>query len=181
MTTQKVLVIDDTMVIRRMVKDMLPSSKFEVLEAKDGKEGLEKIQTTNPDLIMLDFILPKMSGWDVYQAIQNESRLKVIPLVIMSGRKEEVKEKIPEPFEYFAFIDKPFDQKKLFETIKDAIIKSKKHPKVQVAPGKLPTVGSDSSAEIEALKKRVDTMQEEIDNLKKQINQLVKFIKQKLS
>lgn len=181
MTTQKVLVIDDTMVIRRMVKDMLPAGKFEVLEAKDGKEGLEKIQTTNPDLIMLDFILPKMSGWEVYQAIQSDHRLKVIPLVIMSGRKEEVQVKIPEPFEYFAFIDKPFDQKKLFETIKDAIIKSKKHPKVQTAPVQTHSVSSDSSADIEALKKQIATMQGEIDGLKQQLSQLVKFIKQKLS
>ncbi|MBR8828676.1 MAG: response regulator [Gomphosphaeria aponina SAG 52.96 = DSM 107014] len=180
MTTQKILVIDDTMVIRRMVKDMLPQGKFEVLEAKDGQQGLDLIRTAKPDLIMLDFILPKMSGWDVYQAIQKEHRFKTIPLVIMSGRKEEVKEKISEPFEYFAFVDKPFDQRKLFESIKEAILKSKKHPKVQDIPVQDTAPSDHVSAEIKALNQKIATMQTEIDGLKKQLNQLVQFIRQKL-
>jgi len=47
---------------------------------------------------MLDFLLPKLSGWEVFQQIQAHTDLQKIPLVLMSGRKEEVIEKIPEPF-----------------------------------------------------------------------------------
>jgi two-component system response regulator len=53
---------------------------------------------------MLDFLLPKMSGWEVYQEIQKRPELKAIPLVLMSGRKEEVTEKLTEPFEFLSFI-----------------------------------------------------------------------------
>ena len=122
--THKILVIDDSKVIRMRVKDMLPEGNFEVIEAKNGLEGFNLINTEHPNLIMLDFLLPKMSGWEVYQEIQKRPELKAIPLVLMSGRKEEVTEKLPEPFELFSFIEKPFDQKQLINAIKDAMAKA---------------------------------------------------------
>lgn len=186
MSNHKILVIDDSKVIRMHVKDMLPSGNFEVIEAKDGLEGYNLILSEQPNLILLDFILPKMSGWDVYQELQKKYSLKSIPLVIMSGRKEEVLDKIPEPFEYFTFIQKPFDQKQLVMAIKEAMVKAKKHPQPegysavsQVSAGATDTAAMQ--AEIKALNQKVAQMQTEIDGLKKQLNQLVNFIKKKLS
>ena len=89
----KILVIDDSKVIRVRVKEMLPQGNFNVLEAKDGQEGLKFIVKERPNLIMLDFLLPKVTGWEVFQKIQSNEKLKKIPLVLMSGRKEEVAEK----------------------------------------------------------------------------------------
>lgn len=171
------------------VKDMLPAGNFEVIEAKDGLEGYNLIRSELPNLIMLDFLLPKMSGWEVFQAIQKDYNLKTIPLVLMSGRKEEVIEKISEPFEFFAFIEKPFDQKQLVAAIKEAMTKAKKHPKpVQepkakpVSPPETPQSDTSSlSADIQALNDKINKMQDEIDGLKKQMVQLVIFIRKKLS
>jgi CheY-like chemotaxis protein len=123
--SNKILVIDDTTVVRVKVREMLPPGNFEVLEAKDGLEGLNFIRQEKLSLIMLDFLLPKMSGWEVFQQIQASPELRKIPLVIMSGRKEEVTEKIFEPFEYFEFLGKPFDQKQLIGAIKTAMAKAK--------------------------------------------------------
>ena len=94
MTNRKILVIDDSRVIRVRVREMLPPGNFEVLEAKDRLEGINLIRQELPNLIMLDFLLPKMSGWEVFQQIQQNPELRKIPLVLMSGRKEEVIEKI---------------------------------------------------------------------------------------
>jgi len=104
---------------------MLPPGNFDVLEAKDGLEGLNLIRQEHPNLIMLDFLLPKLSGWEVFQQVQAHADLQKIPLLLMSGRKEEVIEKIPEPFEYFEFILKPFEQKELIGAIKSAMAKAK--------------------------------------------------------
>ncbi len=123
--SNKILVIDDTTVVRVKVREMLPPGNFEVLEAKDGLEGLNFILQEKLSLIMLDFLLPKMSGWEVFQKVQADPELRKIPLVIMSGRKEEVTEKITEPFEYFEFLGKPFDQKQLISAIKLAMTKAK--------------------------------------------------------
>ncbi|MCC5662945.1 response regulator [Nostoc sp. CHAB 5784] len=133
MASNKILVIDDTTVVRVKVREMLPPGNFEVLEAKDGLEGLNFILQEKLSLIMLDFLLPKMSGWEVFQKVQADPELRKIPLVIMSGRKEEVTEKITEPFEYFEFLGKPFDQKQLINAIKLAMTKAKQ-PRPELVP-----------------------------------------------
>ncbi|MBD1840730.1 response regulator [Coleofasciculus sp. FACHB-64] len=204
MAGHKILVIDDSRVIRNTVRDMLPPGNFEILEAKDGLEGMNLIYQSHPNLIMLDFLLPKMSGWEVFQQIQSKPELQSIPLVLMSGRKEEVTEKISEPFEYFEFIPKPFDQKQLIAAIKTAMAKARNRP-VVVPSAPQPAVAKDTvppdsgvasadiqqlnakiakmQAEIDALKKQVAPMAaipSEVDGLKKQLAQIVTFIKQKL-
>ncbi|MBN4001615.1 response regulator [Nostoc sp. LPT] len=210
MASNKILVIDDTTVVRVKVREMLPPGNFEVLEAKDGVEGLNFILQEKLSLIMLDFLLPKMSGWEVFQQVQAHPELRKIPLVIMSGRKEEVTEKITEPFEYFEFLGKPFDQKQLINAIKLAMAKAKQPrpelvsvgagvsvkngtsstsdvanstvvaPSVAIPSVATPTNGGVSEAEINALNEKIVKMQAEIDGLKKQLTQVVTFIKQKI-
>lgn len=183
MASHKILVIDDSNVIRNMVREMLPKGNFEVLEAKDGVQGLNLIRSERPNLIMLDFLLPRLSGWEVYQQIQTQPDLQSIPLVLMSGRKEEVTEKLQEPFEFFEFVQKPFDQKELFEAIKIAMAKAKRRPVAAVAtPPAAAEVagGAAGSADIQALNEKIAKMQAEIDMLKKQMAQILAFIKQKM-
>ena len=210
MASNKILVIDDTTVVRVKVREMLPPGNFEVLEAKDGVEGLNFILQEKLSLIMLDFLLPKMSGWEVFQKVQADPELRKIPLVIMSGRKEEVTEKITEPFEYFEFLGKPFDQKQLINAIKLAMAKAKQPrpelvsvgagvtvkngtsstsdvanstvvaPSIATPSVATPSTGGVSEAEINALNEKIVKMQAEIDGLKKQLTQVVTFIKQKI-
>lgn len=183
MANHKILVIDDSMVIRRTVKDMLPPGKFDVVEAKDGLQGMELIHSSNPNLIMLDFFLPKMSGWEVYQEIQKDPQLRAIPLLLMSGRKDEVTDKITEPFEFFSFLEKPFDQKQLIQGIRDSMEKSKKLAQlsgINTTTSKITQGGTISNAEIEQLQVRVATLESEVAQLKKQHSQLLSFIKKKL-
>jgi DNA-binding response OmpR family regulator len=179
----KILVIDDSNVIRNMVRDMLPKGNFEVLEAKDGVQGLNLIRQERPNLIMLDFLLPRLSGWEVFQQIQASHELQTIPLVLMSGRKEEVTEKLQEPFEFFEFVQKPFDQKELIEAIKAAMAKAKRRPTpVAAAATAAPAAASGpaAAADIQTLNEKIAKMQAEIDGLKKQTAQILAFIKQKL-
>ncbi len=178
MASHKILVIDDSNVIRNMVRDMLPKGNFEVLEAKDGVQGLNLIRQERPNLIMLDFLLPRLSGWEVFQQIQTQPELQAIPLVLMSGRKEEVTEKLQEPFEYFEFVQKPFDQKELIDAIKTAMAKAKRRPIAAAATSGAPSEAG--GADIQALNDKIAKMQAEIDALKKQMGQLLNFVKQKL-
>ncbi|RZM78934.1 response regulator [Leptolyngbya iicbica] len=183
MATHKILVIDDSRVIRMRVRDMLPQGNFEVIEAKDGVEGLDAIRDQRPNLIMLDFLLPRKSGWEVFQEIQSQPELQHIPLVLMSGRKEEVTEKITEPFEFFEFIQKPFEQKELIEAIKKAMAKARKpRPKAATAASTAAPTASDGSdaAEVAALKAKVAKLEGEVAQLKAQTAKILAFIKQKL-
>ncbi len=180
MASHKILVIDDSKVIRMRVQDMLPTGNFEILEAKDGLEGLRLIREERPTLIMLDFLLPKMNGWEVFQNIQADSSLQSIPLVVMSGRKEEVTEKLPEPFEYFEFIEKPFEKDELMTAIKAAMMKARKRPKT-VAPAPTAVAAGAGAEDVAALQARVATLEQEVATLKKQLTQVVTFVRQKMS
>ena len=166
MTTNKILVIDDSRVIRKTVRDMLPEGDFEVIEAKDGLEGIDFIEKERPALIMLDFILPKMSGWDVFQQIQSNPDYQKIPLVLMSGKKEEVTSKISEPFEFFEFIEKPFDRVVLAEAIRVAMMKVRKaRPRIAELPASTSTTSSEpqlSSDEISQLQVQLTRSQAQI-------------------
>lgn len=187
MALQKVLVIDDSRMIRMRIKDMLnemmPGESIEITEARDGREGLDMVQSQSPDLILLDFLLPKMSGWEVYQELQKQPTLQSIPLVVMSGRKEEVTEKISEPFEHFAFVEKPFEPEQLVKAIKDARANAR-----GPQPEPMAANAGGGSEEVNRLKlqvadltDKVTSMQTKIDTLNKQMAQLVAFIKKRLS
>lgn len=181
----KILVIDDSRVIRARVRDMLPKGNFEVIEAKDGVEGIDAIREQKPNLIMLDFLLPRMSGYEVYQEIQAKSEFQKIPLVMMSGRREELTEKIQEPFEFFEFIEKPFEKKELIGAIKGAMAKARKaRPKVSAttdAAAMTESSSTDAVAKIAALQAQVDALTKDVAALKAQNNKILTFIKKKLA
>ncbi len=199
MTAHKILVIDDSRAIRGMVREMLPPGNFEVLEAQDGVRGMEMIHKERPWMIMLDFILPRMNGFEVYENLQQSQELSRIPLLVMSGRKEEVTSKIPEPFDdkYFAFIEKPFEQKELIAAIKKAMVLSQKRPQVQIVEdkskesepqqagvtpeliGRIETLETQLRT-IEAMENRIKVLEQQVVVQQKQIQQLVAFIKQKI-
>lgn len=107
------------------IKDMLPKGDFEVLEAKDGVEGFEIISQERPNLILIDFFMPRMNGWEVVQKIQTFPKLQSIPIVMMSGRREDVEKAVPELFDYFEFVGKPFEQNLLLKAIHSATTKAK--------------------------------------------------------
>ncbi len=185
MASNKILVIDDSRVIRKTVRDMLPDGDFEVIEAKDGVEGINLVNQEHPSLIMLDFILPKMSGWEVFQQIQAHPELQKIPLVLMSGKKEEVTSKISEPFEYFEFIEKPFDRAILAEAIKVAMTKARKaRPRSPELTSSFMQVGVDSqiSGEIVSeLQTQISQLQEQLTHLQKAAGSEIKDLQSQIS
>jgi CheY-like chemotaxis protein len=172
-----------------MVRDMLPTANFEVVEAADGIKGLEMVQQQKPWMIMLDFLLPRMSGFEVYEALQQSPELSRIPLVLMSGRKEEVTSKISEPFEdkYIVFIEKPFEQKQLITAIKRAMILAQKRPPVSLnSNGNLSSdavthedIDDNLVKRIQDLEAKQKLLEQQLSTQQKQFKQLVDFIKKK--
>ncbi|HEY9704414.1 MAG TPA: response regulator, partial [Allocoleopsis sp.] len=183
MANQKVLIIDDGKTIRMQIREMLPQSTFEVLEAKDGLEGINMIKQEIPNLILLDFFMPKMNGWEVIEKMKDHAEISEIPLVLMSGKKEEVLDKIPHLFEQYEFLEKPFDQKILITAIKSAFVKAKERKQTPVKTISKPVVthsgkiGVHSSDEIQGLKAEIKLLKDqnakmhhEIESLKKQMS-----------
>jgi CheY-like chemotaxis protein len=103
-----VLVVDDDPSIRRMIVAALKRDGYVFHEAPNGKEALELMRREHPNVVVLDLMMPVLSGWDVLQARALEPDLKKIPVIIISAnRAPEVATAVDKGI--CAFLPKPFD------------------------------------------------------------------------
>ena len=116
---KKILVVDDEADIRQTIKFILKKEGYEVTEAEDGQVCLNLLKNQKFDLIILDVMMPKMSGWDVLTEIfrikKKEYKNKIIFLSVVEISKE--REKILLQEGVVDYITKPFDVKNLSERI----------------------------------------------------------------
>ena len=91
MDTLKILVVDDESRMRKLVKDFLTKKNFQVLEAGDGEEAVDKFfEVKDIALIILDVMMPKMDGWQVCREIRQYSKVPIIMLTAKSDEKDEL-------------------------------------------------------------------------------------------
>lgn len=114
----KILVIDDEKSIRRALKEILEFEDFEVDEAEDGKEGLEKATSTFYDIIFCDIKMPKMDGLEALEAMQKEKVESPVIMISGHGNIETAVEAIKKGA--FDFIEKPLDLNRILVTIRNA-------------------------------------------------------------
>jgi DNA-binding response OmpR family regulator len=110
--TGRILIVDDEPINLEFFDVMLSRLGFEIEKASDGEEALLKIQETNPDLIILDNIMPRLSGWEVAKKLKQDKEYRKhrqTPIIMFSAM-DEVKDKI-EGFELGVddYITKPFN------------------------------------------------------------------------
>jgi len=86
--TTRVLVIDDEAPIRLLCRVNLEAEGMEVLEAADGPSGLEKARAEQPDVVLLDVMMPGLDGWRVAEELLDDSRTAEIPIVFLTARAE---------------------------------------------------------------------------------------------
>ncbi|MBN1794747.1 MAG: response regulator [Candidatus Omnitrophica bacterium] len=82
---KKILLIDDEPALSRSLSVLLEKQGFEIIVAEDGLSGLEYARSLNPDLILLDLMLPKLDGHKVCQLLKADSRYRGIPIVMWSA------------------------------------------------------------------------------------------------
>lgn len=81
----KILLIEDDTVLLQMYKDKFSHEVFDVQTARDGHEGIEKMKVFKPDIVLLDLIMPKVSGFDVLKVVKNDPELKTIPILVLTN------------------------------------------------------------------------------------------------
>jgi len=84
----RVLVIDDEAPIRLLCRVNLEADGMQVLEASDGPTGLEKARNEEPDVILLDVMMPGLDGWQVAEELLDDRRTSSIPIVFLTARAE---------------------------------------------------------------------------------------------
>ena len=117
----RVLVVDDEKLIRDVIKEYLLLENFEVEEASNGLEAVDKVKKDDFDIIIMDIMMPKMDG---YTACREIKKLKDIPFIMLSARGEEYDKLIGFDLGIDDYVTKPFSPKELVARIK-AVTKRK--------------------------------------------------------
>ena len=81
----KILVVEDEEILLTALKEELTQGGYEVEGAADGVEGLEKVKSFQPDLVLLDLLMPKMDGMEVLQKLKGDNKTKDVPVVILTN------------------------------------------------------------------------------------------------
>ena len=127
---KRVLVVDDELDMRTFITTLLETNGYKPFSAEDGVQGLEVARQKRPSLIILDIMMPKESGINLYRELKSDPDLKAIPVIMLSAlsRKtffhsqkvlDEYKgERIPEPA---AYIEKPPEPEELLEAIEKSL------------------------------------------------------------
>ena len=118
MDKKKVLIVDDEPDIVTALKFNLELENFECIEAYDGEEALLKAKNENPDLILLDIMLPKINGYKVSRLLKFDESYKHIPIIMLTARAQEKDIKVGEETGADEYITKPFEMDKLMSVIK---------------------------------------------------------------
>lgn len=111
----KILVVDDEKAIVDILKFNLEREGFEVVTAGDGEEGIDKYRVEQPDLILLDIMMPKVDGLQACKTIRQESN---VPIIMITARAEEVDKVLGLEFGADDYVTKPFGVRELIARVK---------------------------------------------------------------
>ncbi len=126
----RILIIDDEIDFRELLKERLEFVGHETEEAEDGLIGLEKVASYKPDVILLDLIMPNMDGYEVLKALQADEGTRQIPAIVLTGQDDF--EAISTALQLGAsnYLDKPCSSEDLLNAVQTATM----GPAVQVPP-----------------------------------------------
>ena len=120
----KILAIEDSQALRRLYETVLRRFGYELVLAESGEAGIEAARRIQPDLIILDMLLPDIHGTRVAQRLREEGILAVAPLIITSGVSKEDTEAVAGSLGAAAWVSKPFDIGTMLETLQNALAPS---------------------------------------------------------
>ena len=121
----KILLIDDEPNIVFMLSHRLKQNGYEIIAGKDGQEALDLTKKENPDLIILDLMLPKMNGYTVCGLLKRDAKFSHIPIIMLTARAQESDRKQGKEAGADAYVKKPFKSEDLLQIIQELLEKDK--------------------------------------------------------
>ncbi|MDX1978420.1 MAG: response regulator [Pseudanabaenaceae cyanobacterium bins.68] len=114
----KVLIVDDSATIREMVAIHLSEMGFQVVEAFDGADGVEKLKSASFDLVITDVVMPNMNGYEFCRWVKNNAATKTVPVLMCTTKSEEFDKYWGMKQGADAYIVKPFKREELVSAVK---------------------------------------------------------------
>jgi len=120
-----VMVTDDSVTVRKVTTRLLERSGYEVMTAKDGIDAIAKLEERRPDLMLLDIEMPRMDGFEVASHVRHDSRLKDIPIIMITSRTGEKHRERAFEIGVDRYMGKPFQEGELLETIQELLARQR--------------------------------------------------------
>ena len=118
---KKILIVEDEVQLAEMLKMRLEAEDYDVVLAYDGHEGVSKAREENPDLIVLDIMLPKLDGYQVCRMIKFDKTMKTIPIIMLTALGQKEDREWGKKVHADAYMTKPFETEYLLEKISHLI------------------------------------------------------------
>ena len=117
----RILVVDDDLTLIKIVERRLESCGWDVIGAANGQEGLEQAENQNPDLILLDTLMPVMTGHEMLERLRRNPQTKDIPVIMCTARTDIQDIATASSYDISDYVTKPFDCTELIERIESAL------------------------------------------------------------
>jgi DNA-binding response OmpR family regulator len=160
MKTKKILVVDDEKNICELLRLYLEKEGYEVVISLDGEDAIEKHKTENPDLILLDIMLPITDGWEVCRRIRERSE---VPIIMLTAKGQTFDKVMGLELGADDYIVKPFDMKEVLARIKAVLRRSGKMDEGEVVYDKLSVNIVDYKLKVDGIV--IDTPPKELELL----------------
>ncbi len=133
---KKILAVDDDAMVLAVIKKRLEFAGYEVITAMEGLEGLKKARTENPDLIVLDLILPNLNGYQICAMLKRDSTYRNIPIVMLTSRSQQADINEGMKAGADAYITKPYEPDEFIAKIQTLLAKGQQNKDMeQSEPG----------------------------------------------
>jgi DNA-binding response OmpR family regulator len=117
MTKQQILFVDNEKDLVEMMKMSFEYEGYDVSVACDGKEALDKLSESKPDMVVMDVVIPKIDGWEVLSQIRSNPETNHLPVIILTSKSEEISKLLGYKLGADDYITKPFSTKELFARV----------------------------------------------------------------
>jgi DNA-binding response OmpR family regulator len=119
----KILIIEDEEGIRENIRDMLRAENFIVIEAEDGRVGIQMALTEHPDLILCDVMMPEVEGYEVLEQIIHHSAANLIPFIFLTAKTTKKDLRMGMDLGADDYLTKPFTRKELLSAVTTRLAK----------------------------------------------------------
>ena len=121
MASRKILLVDDSETVLQMEQMILAKSSYELILARDGEEGVAKALTTQPDLILMDVVMPKMNGFEAVKRLRENAQTRSVPIVMVTSKAEAESMETGYQTGCSDYIIKPIDHLELVTKVKNLL------------------------------------------------------------
>src|ERR1041384_8325459 len=143
MAGELVLVIDDSPTITKVVQLVLTKAGYQVQTAADGEQGLSSVRSQRPDLILLDFVMPRMNGYQFCRELTADAKLKDIPFILISPKGNQVGERFVKVMGIVNYITKPFSPEAITAVVGHTVTKYARRDAAAEAPAESDAPGAE--------------------------------------